>query len=141
MGQVNVERQLVHQRIVKETIGSIDVSADYEDGRDLLQGGHTGRRRTCIAVKLVSCQYQRKSTVLIIAQTALLPNAQSLINLSAYLTHTRAQLEPLVLLPGTPSPSDLSVLHSSIPIGALTESDIHDLRELYNDLIADLHTC
>ncbi|KAG1772231.1 FAD-linked oxidoreductase [Suillus placidus] len=126
-GQASVERQRVHKRIVKEMIRSIDVSADYEDGRDLLQGGHTGRRRTCIAVKL--------STILIIAQTALLPNAQSLINLSTYLTHTRAQLEPPVLFPGAPSPSDLSALHSSIPTGALTESDIHDLRELYNDLM------
>lgn len=117
-GQASVERQHVHKRIVKEMIRSIDVSADYEDGRDLLQGGHSGRR-TWIAVKL----------------TALLPNAQSLINLSTYLTHTRAQLEPPVLFPGTPSPSDLSILHSSIPTGALTESDIHDLRELYNDLM------
>lgn len=52
-------RQHVHKRIVKEMTRSIDISADYEDGRDLLQGGYTGRRRTCIAVKL----------------TALLPNA------------------------------------------------------------------
>jgi proline dehydrogenase len=70
-----------------------------------------------------------------ISQTAILPNAQSLINLSAHLTNTRALLEPPVLFPGTPSPSDLSILHSSTSTGALTESDIRDLKELYNDLV------
>lgn len=70
-----------------------------------------------------------------VAQTAMLPNAQSLINLSTHLTSTRAPLEPPVLFPGTPSPSDLSILRSSTSTGALTESDIHDLKELYNDLV------
>jgi len=71
----------------------------------------------------------------IIYQTGMLPNPQSLINLSTYLTHTRAPLEPPVPFPGTPSSSDLSVLHSPIPTGTLTESDIHDLKELYNHLV------
>ncbi|KAG1741767.1 FAD-linked oxidoreductase [Suillus paluster] len=118
-----VEKEPVHKRIVKEMIRSIDVAADFEDGRDTPQSGRVGRR-TWVAVKV----------------TALLPNAQSLINLSTYLTHTRAPLEPPVLFPGTPSPSDLSVLHSSIPTGALTEADIHDLKELYNDLV-QICTC
>jgi proline dehydrogenase len=69
------------------------------------------------------------------AQTAMLPNARSLINLSTHLTNTRVPLEPPVLFPGTPSPSDLSILHCSTSTGALTESDIHDLKELYNDLV------
>lgn len=70
-----------------------------------------------------------------IYQTGMLPNTQSLINFSTYLTHTRAPLEPPVPFPGTPSSSDLSVLHSPIPTGTLTESDIHDLKKLYNDLV------
>lgn len=118
-GQTNMERpQPVHKRIIEETIRTINASADFEDGRDALQNGHMGRR-TWVAVKV----------------TAMLPNAQSLINLSTHLTNTRAPLESPVLFPGTPSPSDLSILHSSISTGTLTESDIHDLKELYNDLV------
>lgn len=117
-GQTNVERQPVHKRVVEEMIRSINASADFEDGRDAIRSGHIGRR-TWVAVKL----------------TAMLPNAQSLLNLSTYLTHTRAPLERPVLFPGTPSPSDLSILHSFTPTGALTESDIHDLKQLYNDLV------
>lgn len=117
-GQRNTERQPVHKRVVEEIIRSINTSADFEDGRDSPQNGLTGRR-TWVAVKL----------------TSMLPNTQSLINLSTHLTHTRAPLEPPVLFPGTPSPSDLSILHSSTSTGALTESDIHDLKELYNDLV------
>lgn len=117
-GQTNMEGQPVHKRIIEEIIRSINASADFEDGRDAFQDGHIGRR-TWVSVKL----------------TAMLPNAQSLINLSTHLTNTRAQLEPPVLFPGTPSPSDLSILHSSALTGTLTESDIHDLKELYSDLV------
>ncbi|KAG1839647.1 FAD-linked oxidoreductase-like protein [Suillus subalutaceus] len=117
-GQTNMERQPAHKRIIEEIIRTINASADFEDGRDARQNGHIGRR-TWVSVKL----------------TAMLPNAQSLINLSTHLTNTRAPLEPPVLFPGTPSPSDLSILHSSTSTGALTESDIHDLKELYNDLV------
>lgn len=118
VGQTDINRQPAHKRTIEEIIGSINASADFEDGRGTLQNGHIGRR-TWVAVKL----------------TAMLPNAQSLINLSAHLTNTRAPLEPPVLFPGTPSPSDLSILRSSTSTGALTESDIHDLKELYNDLV------
>jgi proline dehydrogenase len=117
-GKTNMKRQSVHKRIIEEILRTINASADFEDGRDALQNGYIGRR-TWVSVKL----------------TAILPNAQSLINLSAHLTNTRALLEPPVLFPGTPSPSDLSILHSSTSTGALTESDIRDLKELYNDLV------
>ncbi|KAG2069893.1 FAD-linked oxidoreductase [Suillus decipiens] len=117
-GQTNVERRPAHKHFVEEIIRSINASADFEDGMDGSQNGHIGRR-TWVAVKL----------------SAMLPNAQSLINLSTHLTNTRASLEPPVLFPGTPLPSDLSILHSSTSARALTESDIHDLKELYNDLV------
>ncbi|KAG0703502.1 FAD-linked oxidoreductase-like protein [Suillus ampliporus] len=94
-----VDQEPVHKRIVNEMIRSINVAADFEDGRDTLQSGRLGRR-TWIAVKL----------------TALLPNAQSLTNLSIYLTHTRAPLEPPVLFPGTPSPSDFSLYNDLVRI-------------------------
>ncbi|KAG2030938.1 FAD-linked oxidoreductase [Suillus americanus] len=113
-GQTNMERQPAHKHIIEEIIRIINASADFEDGRVL---------------------YIRRSTMIMVAQTAMLPNAQSLINLSTHLTNTRAPLEPPVLFPGTPSSSDLSILNSSTSTGVLTESDIHDLKELYNDLV------
>ncbi|OAX40482.1 FAD-linked oxidoreductase [Rhizopogon vinicolor AM-OR11-026] len=115
VGHNTGEKESVHERIVKEIITSINVAADFEDRRKNPEFGG----KTCVAIKL----------------TGMLSNAQSLINLSTYLTHTRAPLKPPVPFPGTPFPSDLSILHSSIPTGALTESDIHDLKELYNALV------
>ncbi|KAG2127169.1 FAD-linked oxidoreductase [Suillus bovinus] len=116
-GQTNMEGQPVHKCIIEEIIG-VSTPPPISRTEGALQNGHIGRR-TWVSVKL----------------TAMLPNAQSLINLSAHLTNTRAPLESPVLFPGTPSPSDLSILRSSTSTGTLTESDIHDLKGLYDDLV------
>lgn len=130
------KKESARKRILKEVITSINVSADFEDGREDSKSRRELGRRTWVAVKLVSYQYRRCShNTHGLLQTGMLLDTQPLINLSKYLTHTRATLEPPVPFPGTPSSSDLSVLHSSIPTGALTESDIRDLKELYQDLV------
>ncbi|KAJ8088823.1 hypothetical protein PM082_014069 [Marasmius tenuissimus] len=105
----------IHKRIVNEMIRCIDVAANFED--EVLRGAQTGRR-TWVAVKM----------------TALLPEAQSLINLSKYLTDTRSPLP--VPFPGCPRSTDLDVLHEHNPTrrGPLTDDDIVALRELYSDL-------
>ncbi|KAF9261971.1 FAD-linked oxidoreductase [Marasmius fiardii PR-910] len=107
----------IHKRIVNEMIRSIDVAADFED--ELLQGAPAGRR-TWVAVKM----------------TALLPDAQSLINFSKYLIDTRSPLP--VPFPGCPRSTDLDVLHdpqrSGGSCGPLSEDDVVALRELYQDL-------
>ncbi|KAL0573845.1 hypothetical protein V5O48_008109 [Marasmius crinis-equi] len=105
----------IHKRIVNEMIRCIDVAADFED--EVLRGAQTGRR-TWVAVKM----------------TALLPEAQSLINLSKYLTDTRSPLP--VPFPGCPRSTDLDVLEERDVghRGPLTDNDISALRELYSDL-------
>jgi proline dehydrogenase len=65
--KTNMKRQSVHKRIIEEILRTINASADFEDGRDALQNGYIGRR-TWVSVKL----------------TAILPNAQSLINLDSF---------------------------------------------------------
>ncbi|KAG7090579.1 hypothetical protein E1B28_009686 [Marasmius oreades] len=106
-----------HKRIVNEMIRSIDVAADFEDG--ILKGAPTGRR-TWVAVKM----------------TALLPDAQSLINLSKFLIDTRTPLP--VPFPGCPRSTDLDVLYGRHKLnrngGPLSDDDVIALRELHQDL-------
>jgi len=136
-GNASGGKESARKRVVKEIIASIDVAADFENGREPSGSRELGRR-AFVAVKLVSRRTMSRCIILTVLQTGMLPDCQPLLNFSTYLTHTRAPLEPPVPFPGTPSSSDLSVLHSSIPTGALTESDIHDLKELYKDLV---HIC
>ncbi|KAF9446786.1 FAD-linked oxidoreductase [Macrolepiota fuliginosa MF-IS2] len=105
---------LPHKRIIKEMIHSIDVAANFEDS--LNDGG----RRTWVAVKL----------------TALVPNAQALINLSSHIVQSRAIKPDSVPFPGCPRSSDLeAVLHPTASSStSLTKEDINDLRELCEDL-------
>lgn len=72
-----------------------------------------------------------------LCQTALLPEAQSLINLSSYLIPTRPALASPVPFPGAPRPTDLNALSQSTPPpeSTLTKDDLVDLSELYHDLI------
>ncbi|RXW18987.1 hypothetical protein EST38_g6864 [Candolleomyces aberdarensis] len=170
-----------HKRIVQEILNCIDVAADFEDSlrgasKSLFPyhsivgaGGIDGLsqepdsslsglspigRRTWVAVKL----------------TAMLPNANALINFSKCITMTRermqgarsASFEPssdhqayerlhaishgrdsvpveLIPFPGSPFPSDMNFILSSTESrdgSGLTPEDIHDLRELYNDLLS-----
>ncbi|CAL1696953.1 unnamed protein product [Somion occarium] len=105
-----------YKRIVQEMIHSIDVAADFEEKH----ASASGVRGTWIAVKL----------------TAMLPNAQSLINLSKHLVDTRPTVPSVVPFPGAPHLTDLDVLESPTIQGTLlTERDIIDLRNLYADLI------
>ncbi|KAF8525253.1 FAD-linked oxidoreductase-like protein [Hysterangium stoloniferum] len=104
----------IHKQNVEETIRCIDVAADFED-----RLGVGVERKTWVAVKL----------------TALLPSAQSLINLSAHLRHSRPQSLTLVPFPGVPRTSDLAFIDSGAPPPTtLTMSDVAALKELYADL-------
>lgn len=69
-----------------------------------------------------------------------MPDPQSLINLSAYLIHTRPPASP-VEFPGYATPHDLDILYSGIGekqkamgMGELSSEDISALRELHADL-------
>ncbi|KAJ8518907.1 hypothetical protein ONZ45_g4087 [Pleurotus djamor] len=117
-----------HKQSVDEMIRCIDVAADFEDS--VLAGGKqaTRGRKTWVAVKM----------------TALLPDAQSLINLSSYIVANRVEPPIPVAFPGNPALSDLDVLYS-VPSEAvrrthslahtLSATDIASLRDLHNDLI------
>ncbi|CAL1696951.1 unnamed protein product [Somion occarium] len=105
-----------HKLIVDEMIQSINVAADFEEQHP----SSSGVRSTWVAVKL----------------TALLPNAQSLINFSKHLVNTRPRSSPPVLFPGAPHPTDLDALTLRSAQGtSLTEQDIIDLKDLHADLV------
>ncbi|KAL5534787.1 hypothetical protein ACEPAG_1251 [Sanghuangporus baumii] len=118
------EAQPVHKHIVDEMIQCIDVAADFEDRRreERNHGESSSGRRTWVAVKL----------------SALLPDAQALINFSKHLVNTRPPPARLVRFPGSPRPSDFDVLNVE-PINLpetspLKKQDLEDLRELREDL-------
>ena len=68
-------------------------------------------------------------------QTALLPNAHALIHFSKYILETRKG-SSAVPFPGAPRSSDLDILYSgSIEGTPLSEQDVIDLRDLYEDMI------
>ncbi|KAH9060726.1 FAD-linked oxidoreductase [Lactarius vividus] len=106
----------VHKRIAQEMIRSINVAADFEDSR--ARADESSGRRTWVAIKL----------------SALLPNPNTLLHLSAHLSSLHAT-DP-VLFPGCPRTDDLAVLKSNaLPSSSpLTVQDLADLRELLVDL-------
>lgn len=106
--------ELPHKLIVKEMIHSIDVAADFEDS---ISGQG---RRTWVAVKI----------------TALVPNAQTLINLSNHILQSRILKPDSVPFPGCPRSTDLDIIFDSgtSPLTPLTKKDTMELRELYDDL-------
>ncbi|KAF4566625.1 hypothetical protein EYR36_012057 [Pleurotus pulmonarius] len=124
-----------HKRIVDEMIRCIDVAADFEDSVRAEGEGITKGRKTWVAVKM----------------TALLPDAQSLINFSSYIIANRSAPPIPVAFPGYPELSDLDVLYDttsndakitatdSLPANStaqtLTDEDIASLRDLHSDLI------
>ncbi|KAI0791689.1 FAD-linked oxidoreductase-like protein [Abortiporus biennis] len=113
-GKGKSEKELVHKRIVQEMIRSIDVAADFEDAHN---GNSFKGRRTWVA-------------------TALLPDAQSLLNLSKHIVQTRPPPPSPIEFPGNPHSTDLNVLYSphSYPGNPLSEQDIIDLKDLHEDL-------
>ncbi|THH14255.1 hypothetical protein EW146_g6052 [Bondarzewia mesenterica] len=114
----------VYKQIRQEMIGSIDVAADFEDQRASGSSFAAGRR-TWVAVKL----------------SALLPDAQSLVNLSVYLTKAHPAWSAIAF-PGYPRASDLDCLTSDQIKGVspLIEQDIHDIKDLHSDLLVSSPT-
>ncbi|KAF9487221.1 FAD-linked oxidoreductase [Pleurotus eryngii] len=138
--------ELLQKRIVDEMIRCIDVAADFEDsvraeGENLTKG-----RKTWVAVKMVFPSFLSQ-----MACTALLPDAQSLINFSSYIIANRSAPPIPVAFPGYPEISDLDVLYKSTSNNAkvaatdslpansaaqtLTDEDIASLRDLHSNLI------
>lgn len=109
-------REPVHKRIVQEMIRSINVAADFEDSR--ARADESSGRRTWVAIKL----------------SALLPNPNTLLHLSAHLSSLRAT--DSVQFPGCPRSDDLAVIKSNdLPSSSpLTAQDLADLGELLVDL-------
>ncbi|KAH8111477.1 FAD-linked oxidoreductase [Phellopilus nigrolimitatus] len=112
-----------YKQMVDEMIRSIDIAADFEDRRRTKAGSDVMiGRRTWVAVKM----------------TALLPDAQALINLSSHIVKSKTPASHLVCFPGTPHPADLGVLDildpSKSPESSLTKEDITALKELKEDL-------
>jgi proline dehydrogenase len=67
-------------------------------------------------------------------QTALLPNATSLVNFSAYLISRRRQSGDIAF-PGHPTYSDLDVLYDPKANTTLSKEDIAAVRQLHEDLV------
>lgn len=65
-----------------------------------------------------------------------MPNAQTLINFSDYITQLRSLKPDSVPFPGCPRSTDLDIIFdpSASSPALLTEEDITDLRELYGEL-------
>ncbi|KAI9445587.1 FAD-linked oxidoreductase [Lactarius indigo] len=94
-----------------------EATADFEDSR--AYADESSGRRTWVAIKL----------------SALLPNPNTLLHLSAHLSSHHAT-DPM-LFPGCPRTDDLAVLRSNndLPSSSpLTAQDLVDLRELLVDL-------
>ena len=70
------------------------------------------------------------------SQTALLPSAQSLINLSSYLLATRSHARSLPI-PGAAESTDLAILYDAVshPVPPLTINDQMALSDLHADLV------
>ncbi|EIN13286.1 FAD-linked oxidoreductase [Punctularia strigosozonata HHB-11173 SS5] len=116
VSHTNEHEKPPHKQAVEEMINCINVAADFEDG---LGTERTGRR-TWVAVKL----------------TALLPDAQTLVNFSSYLVNSRPRTKSPIAFPGYPVPTDLDILASPSPPAKtpLTTQDIVALKELYDDM-------
>ena len=113
------QRLAPHREIVREVLRAITTAADFEDRH--IPPTTPNARRTWVAVKL----------------TAMVPNHESLINLSRHLVAVaQAQPhDPPVAFPGCPRKGDLDVLHTPPHPGSyLSESDIVELVELYQSL-------
>ncbi|KAJ3507698.1 hypothetical protein NLJ89_g6154 [Agrocybe chaxingu] len=122
-----------HKRAVAEMIHSIDVAGDFED--------EVTRNDSTSASADVRKRMNGRTTWIALKLTALLPHAQALIDLSAHIVNSRKMLsrssrEIMVPFPGFPRTDDLDVvLHSLSNPSSLTPAQVHDLRELYSDLV------
>ncbi|KAL5518438.1 PUT1_2 [Sanghuangporus vaninii] len=120
-------KKLVNTEVIKEFTKCIDTAGDFEDSWQAKMGkGETGAelggRKTFVAMKL----------------TALIPNPNTLLNLSRYLTHTRSSSSPNVPFPGVPRPTDLDILSVDPfdlpPTCPLTKEDLESLNALKEEL-------
>jgi len=119
-------------------IHSIDVAADFEDS---LSGEG---RRTWVAVKIVSLLWLVWTIPFVTKcpwpisnfQTALVPNAQTLINFSNYITQSRNLKPDSVPFPGCPRSTDLDIIFDpgASSLALLSKEDVMDLRELCGEL-------
>jgi len=119
-------------------IHSIDVAADFEDS---LSGEG---RRTWVAVKTVSHLWLVWTIPFVTKcpwpianfQTALVPNAQTLINFSNYITQSRNLKPDSVPFPGCPRSTDLDIIFDpgASSLALLSKEDVMDLRELCGEL-------
>jgi len=119
-------------------IHSIDVAADFEDS---LSGEG---RRTWVAVKIVSHLWLVWTIPFVTKcpwpianfQTALVPNAQTLINFSNYITQSRNLKPDSVPFPGCPRSTDLDIIFDpgASSLALLSKEDVMDLRELCGEL-------
>lgn len=108
-----------HREVVQEVLRAITTAANFEDAH--VSPTTANARRTWVAVKL----------------TAMVPDHQSLINLSKYLVDAAQSRPhtPPVAFPGCPRKGDLDVIRSPLRTGFhLSESDVADLAELYQNL-------
>ncbi|KAL5535007.1 PUT1_2 [Sanghuangporus sanghuang] len=120
-------KKLVNTEVIKEFTKCIDTAGDFEDSwRAKMGKGETGAelggRKTFVAMKL----------------TALIPNANTLLNFSKHLTRTRSKSSPNVPFPGAPRPTDLDILSVDPfdlpPTCPLTKEDLESLNALKEEL-------
>ncbi|KIY72746.1 FAD-linked oxidoreductase [Cylindrobasidium torrendii FP15055 ss-10] len=109
----NSQKTLVHKRSVDEMVHCIDVAADFED---IEVGSGSHGRRTWIAIKL----------------TALLPNAEALLQLSQVILQNRHN--DSVPFPGCPQSHDLDVLYAPGPNEHISPENIAALKDLHSDV-------
>ncbi len=128
--------KLPYMRNVDEMMHSIDVAADFEDRLANERGSDFGRK-TWVAVKLVRAESNstRIHSTLQTEQTALLPDSNALIKLSALLAKNRP-VNKQIAFPGCPSPPDLTAFYEkSLSNSHLSAIDIEDLKNLHNNLV------
>lgn len=71
----------------------------------------------------------------------MVPDSQSLLHFSAYLTRSQSQTppKPPIAFPGCPRASDMDIILSpkakARDRSPMTERDVQDVRELYEDLM------
>ncbi|OCB89762.1 FAD-linked oxidoreductase [Sanghuangporus baumii] len=120
-------KKLVNTEVIKEFTKCIDTAGDFEDSwQAKIRKGETGEelggRKTFVAMKL----------------TALIPNANTLLNFSKHLTRTRSKSSPNVPFPGAPRPTDLDILSVDPfdlpPTCPLTKEDLESLNALKEEL-------
>ncbi|KAI0034966.1 FAD-linked oxidoreductase-like protein [Vararia minispora EC-137] len=113
------DKEPIYKRIRNEMHHSIDVAAAFEETQTTASVSPNGKR-TWVAVKL----------------TAMIPNHESLIKFSVYLTQEaqKKSHNPRVQFPGCPRASDADLLICPTSLPGLPDSDLADVVDLYQDM-------